>query len=264
MWKAELRWQPLMLNLVRVPLDTSLLAHWARSRGWVKRGGHYTTFDEGRALHHLIAEAFGPGVFSAFRLLVASRKAVGNLYAYSSWDAEALRTAAAAHAPPEHLAVLPPERIESKPMPSSWRTGQQLGFDLRTRPVRRLRRELAGRFREGAEVDAFLVHALRHSPDDPDAAAHERESVYLEWLAERLSPAATLVREHSRLARFRRVRVARTGKGPEGPDATIHGDLIVADPTKFATLLASGAGRHRAYGYGMLLLRPPNQRPLVR
>lgn len=257
----------MMLNLVRIPLDTSLLARWAGARGWVKRKRHHTTFDEGRALHHLITEALGPGVFSAFRLLVASRKTVGNLYAYSSFDADALRSAAATHALCEHLAVLQPEQIESKPMPTNWHAGQQLGFDLRMRPVRRLRTELAtphGQFRKGAEVDAFLVHALRHSPDAADAAAHARESVYLDWLAERLSPAATLVREQSRLARFRRVRVARTSEGPEGPDATIHGDFVVADPSEFSALLARGAGRHRAYGYGMLLLRPPNRRPLTR
>ena len=254
------------LNLVRASVDTNRLARWAGTRGWVQRKGQHTTFDEGRALHHLITEVLGPGVFKAFRLLVASRRTVGNLYAYSSLDAEALRSAAETHACPDHLAVLPPEQIQSKPMPPHWRVGQQLGFDVRARPVRRLRTELAsphGRFREGAEVDAFLVHALRRSPDIADAA-HKREAVYVEWLAEQLAPTATLVREDSRLTRFRRVRIARTGQGPEGPDATIHGNLIVADPSKFSALLARGAGRHRAYGYGMLLLRPPNQQPLTR
>ena len=252
------------LNLVRVPIDTSKLARWANVRGWVRRKGHHTTFDEGRALHHLVTEALGPSVFKAFRLLVASRKTVGNLYAYSLSDAEALRSATATHALPEHLAVLRPEQIESKPMPSNWQEGQQLGFDVRVRPVRRLRAEIEsshGRFGQGAEVDAFLVHALRQPPD---TAHGKRESVYLDWLAEQLAPAATLVRQHSRLARFRRVRVARSGQGPEGPDATIHGDLIIADADKFAGLLTRGAGRHRAYGYGMLLLRPPNRSPLTR
>ena len=250
------------LHLVRVPLDTSKLARWAHVRGWVRRKGHHTTFDEGRALHHLITEALGPGTFRTFRLLVASRKTLGNLYAYSLSDAEALRSLAAAQALPEHLALLCPQQIESKPMPSNWREGQQLGFDVRTRPVRRLHRELKspyGRFRQGAEIDAFLVHALRHPPDATDAGTGKRESIYLGWLAEQISPAATLVRERSRLARFRRVRVARTGQGPEGPDATIHGNLIITDAAKFAALLARGAGRHRAYGYGMLLLRPPNR-----
>ncbi len=257
------------MNLIRVPIDTSKLARWADVRGWVRRRGHHTTFDEGRALHHLVTEALGPGVFKAFRLLVASRRTVGNLYAYSLADAETLRSATAVHALPDHLAVLRPQQIESKPMPSNWHEGQQLGFDVRVRPVRRLRTEITssrGRFGQGAEVDAFLVDALRHSPEvtDANAGAEKRESTYLDWLAEQLAPAAVLVREHSRLVRFRRVRVARSGQGPEGPDATIHGDLIIADADRFAGLLARGAGRHRAYGYGMLLLRPANRSPLTR
>ena len=85
-----------------------------------------------------------------------------------------------------------------------------------------------------------------------------REAVYLDWLAERLAPAATLDRPASRLARFRRIRVARGDRGPEGPAATVHGTMTVTDPSAFARLLPHGVGRHRAYGYGMLLLRPPN------
>ena len=41
--------------------------------------------------------------------------------------------------------------------------------------------------------------------------------------------------------------------------ATVHGTMTVTDPAAFAQLLAHGVGRHRAYGYGMLLLRPANR-----
>jgi CRISPR system Cascade subunit CasE len=39
----------------------------------------------------------------------------------------------------------------------------------------------------------------------------------------------------------------------------VHGTLTVTDPTTFATCLARGVGRHVAYGYGMLMLRPPKK-----
>ena len=113
----------------------------------------------------------------------------------------------------------------------------------------------------GKEIDAFLLEALRRHPTAPGSMVKEnrtREAVYLDWLAERLAPAATLDRPASRLARFRRIRVARGDRGPEGPAATVHGTMTVTDPSAFARLLAHGVGRHRAYGYGMLLLRPPN------
>ena len=37
----------------------------------------------------------------------------------------------------------------------------------------------------------------------------------------------------------------------------LYGELEVTDPEAFNRLLATGIGRDKAYGYGMLLLRPP-------
>ena len=42
----------------------------------------------------------------------------------------------------------------------------------------------------------------------------------------------------------------------EGPDVGFSGVLVVHDGEKFARLLSHGVGRHTAFGYGMLLLRP--------
>ena len=42
----------------------------------------------------------------------------------------------------------------------------------------------------------------------------------------------------------------------EGPDAVMRGNITVTDSDAFTRLLSHGIGRHRAYGYGMLLLRP--------
>lgn len=259
------------LYLVRAPLDTAALAKWSGDRGWVSGRGGASAFDEGRALHHLVDEVFGPGTFRPFRLLVPPHRSRGSLYAYAESDADTLRDAAQTHAVPEHLKVLALDGLEDKPMPSNWRAGQRLGFDLRVRPVRRLRQNLEtpqGLLHQGAEVDAFLLEALRRHPETREGMAEDsraREGVYLAWLAERLAPAATLERESSTLARFQRTRVARGESGPngakglEGPDATIHGTLAIDDSAAFAELLARGVGRHRAYGYGMLLLRPPNK-----
>lgn len=251
------------LHLVRAPVSVRDLARWAGQRdvAWASRNGRGGAFDEGRALHHLLNEMLGPGALRPFRLLVPPRRTVGNLYAYSARDAETLRADAGAWAPPEHLSVLSPDGLESKLMPARWRAGQMLGFDLRARPVRRLSRNL-DKFRAGREVDAFVLEALRNHPKERLGMASDRrtrEAVYLDWLAHRIAPAAELNRAQSRLVRFRRVRAARKDTGSEGPDATIQGTLTVTDPTAFSGLLKRGVGRHRAYGYGMLLLRPPNR-----
>ena len=257
------------LHLVRVPLRIDALARWSGERGW---GGNRSggEFDEGRALHHLLVEAFGPGAVSCFRLLVAPGGAAGSLYLYSPQDADDLRDVAERFAGPEHLSVLPLSRLESKPVPGRWRAGQRLGFDVRIRPVRRLQREVEmfrGRMRRGAEIDAFLLEALRRHPGASGgmaAAGRTREVVYLDWLEERFHGAVALERTTCRLARFCHERVVRGGRGQQGPDVTIHGMLAVRDPAKFAAVLRRGVGRHRAYGYGMVLLRPPDLSSLER
>ena len=156
----------------------------------------------------------------------------------------------------------------SKRMPSHFKPGRRLGFDLRLRPVRRLRGDLAdpklGRaWSKGAEVDAFRLEVMRRFPSGwADSAAGRagvtRESVYAEWLCERFGNAVAV--EECRLVSVSRSRAVR-GKngGPEGPDVILHGTFAVANEETFARLLGNGVGRHRAYGYGMLLLRPSNR-----
>ena len=250
-----------VLRLIRIAIKMPALARWAADRGWVQRHG----FDEGRALHHLLSETFGKAVVQPFRLLVPPRTTVGNLYAYATVSLEDLRATAQAIALPETLAVLTLADLREKLMPAAWTAGQRLGFDLQTRPVRRLNSDIVNvktgcKFAKGAEVDAFLSHVLRAHPDAPAADNDAtREAVYLDWLAERLAGAADLHRTSTRLVRFQRSRIARGDAAPQGPDAVFHGTFAVADPEQFATLLANGVGRHRAYGYGMLLLRAPNQ-----
>ena len=196
-----------------------------------------------------------------FRLLVPPRSDAGSLYAYSVAPAAALRSMAAAIALPEHLAVLDLAQLQEKPMPTAWAIGQTLGFDLITRPTRRLNAPLGG-FAKGAELDAFLAHVLHAHPEAPSETQEaNREAIYLEWLGERFAGAARLLPDQSRLVQFQRTRVARGSAAVEGPEATFHGTVEITDPARFADLLARGVGRHRAYGYGMLLLRAPNRPP---
>ena len=88
----------------------------------------------------------------------------------------------------------------------------------------------------------------------------KREQVYAEWLSAKMtrSGGASLDVEATKLVSFQRTQSVRKlhTRHSEGPDAVMRGTLTVADPAAFAALLARGIGRHRAYGYGMLLLRP--------
>lgn len=257
------------LFMISLPLDLGDFRRWAALRS--------VALDEGRALHHLLSETFGKGALQPFRLMVARGARRGMLYAYTRQDAESLRQMAREVGMPEAVVVADPARIEAKEMPPTWREGRHLAFDVRIRPVRRLnsplegwsreeqRRQLKGQqgkgaFRKGSEVDAFLVARLRRYPEgmpdeEPDNAGLTREAIYRDWLAERLGGAAELCADKTRLAHFERTIIERNGR-IEGPDATLHGELTITDGAAFADLLASGLGRHTAYGYGMLLLRP--------
>lgn len=234
------------LHLVSLPIDLRHLRQWAARRG--------LGLDEGKVLHHLLTETFGRGALHPFRLMVAPRAARGTLYAYAQSDADALRRTARETGLPDALLICNPSSLASKAMPTIWNEGRHLGFDLRARPVRRLRRAM-GKFRKGAEVDAFLVEALRRFPEAPPKSdGVNREEVYREWLADRLAGAATV--PHVRVARLERDTTERGGSKLSGPDVTFHGRLVVTDGAVFADCLARGVGRHAAFGYGMLLLRP--------
>ncbi len=261
------------LHLIRLPISLSALAQWAASRnyGWTTRRDRKGSerdagFDEGCALHHLLVETFGNGVLHPFRMLVAAPGKQGHVYAYSRVDAATLLETAQACALPEVADVCDLTQLAAKSMPETWRSGRRLGFETRVRPVCRLMEPLphsSGKaFAKGAEVDVFLNEALRRFPEATSAeenmlkAGRSREAVYTDWLAKKFEGIATLA-PRVRLTRFVRSRAARTGRAPEGPDATLQGDLIVRDPLRFHESLAKGLGRHKAYGYGMLLLRPP-------
>jgi len=240
------------LHLVELPLQLAALHAWSGNR---EIGGG--SLDEGLALHHLLGEVFGPGTLRPFRLMVVPRAVRGTLYAYADRCADELRELACSVIGPAEEAVLPLDRLRSVPRPTeSWRTGMRLGFDLRTRPTVRLASDLETdrqRFSKGAELDAFLAETLRKDQARP------REAVYLDWLTARLAPAAELERNRTRMRSFQQSRGKRGGRSVEGPDVVFHGTLTIRDPHGFADMLVRGTGRHRAYGYGMLLLRPPQR-----
>ena len=248
------------LHLARIHLDLAELARWAGDRGWAS-AGRIEHYDEGAVLHHLLVESFGRRALQPFRLMAPPGERGANLYAYTQSDAEALQRISAAVSLPETADILDTARIRSKPVPSGWAAGQRLGFDVRLRPVVRQRKAKGGPVTKPCEIDAFLAEAGRNHPGDKAGmtrAGRGREEVYSSWLAARLEGAALL--ETVRLVRFRHNHAVRNGRIIEGPDAIIHGSLTIADPGIFRSALAGGIGRHRAYGYGMILLRPPDTR----
>lgn len=232
--------------------------------------------DPDHAMHCLLTECFGDLAPKPFRLIMPRGGSSGCLYGYGHAGADTLREAAQMYGDPLQCRIVT-EKLDSKPMPSEWQVGKRLGFDVRIRPVVRLQRDLdrvppdkLRIFREdlrngerefkprpGTECDAFQWEAVLHPKGGMNRS---REEVYAGWLSEKLGKngAASLELEQTKLVSFQRTRAIRKlrARSSEGPDAIMRGILIITDPGAFAELLGKGIGRHRSYGYGMLLLRP--------
>lgn len=236
--------------MIQAPLDAARLMRFSRQAGHRLSPGD----DFGYALHAWLAAVWGGSAPKPFRLLENRRG--HRLLAYSSQSAAELRDLAAAAAEPSAHAVCDWEALEDKKMPSAWQAGQRFAFEVRACPV----------IRRGRERDAFLA-ALDQAKEN-QLQPPGRVEVYLDWLERRFSDrpggrAAELIRDRLDLKGFRRVRTLRRsikgkpdGRIVERPDALFTGELVIRDPAGFADLLARGVGRHRAFGFGMLLLRP--------
>ena len=237
--------------------------------------------DPDHAMHCLLTECFGDLAPKPFRLIAPRAGSTWFLYGYGPAGANALRESLAICADPLQCRVVPADKLDSKPMPSSWHAGKRLGFDIRTRPVVRLLRDPSVRTvnspnvrlfkvrrskegeteiapRPGKECDAFQWEAMQYP--DKGGMERSREQVYAEWLSNQFERrgGARLDVEQTKLVSFQRTRAIRKlhTRHSEGPDAVMRGILTITDAEAFSSLLARGVGRHRSYGYGMLLLRP--------
>ena len=243
------------LQMIRADLDIREFHRWAGMRGLISRAA----FDEGFAMHCLLVESFGELTPKPFRVIMprVRGKRVGTLYGYSRYGSGSLRDAAALYCDPQQAKILPASRIDSKPMPAEWQSGKRLGFEVLLRPtIRRAR----GSDRAGKECDAFQAEAEKHGKG---MMPRTREEVYADWLRARLESRGATRLESATLAMFQRTRAVRKlhARPSEGPQAVMRGTLTISDPSEFGRLLANGIGRHKAYGYGMLLLRPPMATP---
>lgn len=239
------------LQMIRADIDIREFHRWAGARGLISRAA----FDEGFAMHCLLVESFGELAPKPFRVITPTTrgKRTGTLYGYAPCHAGDLRDAAATYCDPLQAKILPASRIDSKPMPSEWQSGKRLGFEVLLRPtIRRAR----GSAKAGSECDAFQAEAERH---DKGMMPRSREQVYTDWLKNRLESRGAAHLENATLAMFQRARAIRKlhGRPSEGPHALMRGTLTISEPAAFARMVAGGIGRHKAYGYGMLLLRPP-------
>lgn len=231
--------------MARMEVSPAALMRFASTQGLARADDD----GYGYSLHAWLAAMFGPLAPKPFRLMSGVSGGRRTLLAYSHDDGAALYEHAQCFADPAAFAALATDAVLTKPMPGVWRTGQKVGFEALTCPMTR---------KEDQEKDVYL-RALDRLGD----SAPSREQVFRDWFARQVSGAADPV--DLRIEAFGRARMIRKSHTPGGgrrlvemerPHAVFSGTLTVRNPEAFSCLLERGVGRHRAFGFGMLLLRP--------
>jgi CRISPR system Cascade subunit CasE len=251
--------------MIDMHLDSAKLMRFAHMHG------HPLAPDEdfGYAAHAWLAAALGDMSPQPFRLF--ERRDGLHLLGYAHHGASELCDHAQTFAEPMATEVCRWVSVAGKSMPDIWKEGRRLGFEIRVCPVSRKERER----------DVFLSALDRAKASG--ATPPLREKVYLDWLVQRMraatapggnffdvggeshKPVVEFLPAQISVVGFRRVKVLRHNrrrghsnkKAVERPDVIFSGDLVIRNAKEFGVLLKRGVGRHRAFGFGMLLLRPP-------
>lgn len=234
------------LHMIELLPDVSALFRFLKNKGMYRHG---IEKDPGYAVHTWLKTAFGDRAPQPFRLLLKPGRPT-RILGYTAVDGDELAKRVSQFAEPSVFLVCRPEHISSRRLPDTWSSGQRLGFQVLCCPISR---------RNGIEKDVFLAQADRQGKD----AGLLRSVVYEAWLRDHLK--TTVDVEAIQLDGFRlrrHIRGTHPQAGERGwrsmlrPEALFSGQLVVRHEQGFEELLSRGIGRHRAFGYGMLLLRP--------
>ena len=230
------------LHLMKAKLNMVNLARYAAEQGHS---------DPDRTAHCLMIESFGkcqtPRPF-VIKTMLHNGVLHGTVLAYTPLAADELQKAAERHQKLAHAAVMDPTGIATTEVPEHWTKGQTLQFEVRVRPTKRS----SSRDMEhpNSERDIYLAAGKNTS----------RAEVYYKWISGMMQRQGALsaAPESMTMTQFamRDTQRQRSSKRTKGPDATIRGAAVVVDPERVKSALIDGMGRHKGYGYGMLLLRP--------
>lgn len=259
------------LHLIRMVLDRRAAARVAPRRG---------SWDEGYALHAALCRVFAdspdePATVPLRTFAIddtCGRSSSRELYllGYSEQPIDELR---AALGDGGELV----RGMDGRSMPSI-AAGTTITFRLRAIPVVRTKnvpprgappkKDKHGRPRS-REVDAFLASRFdswtERPPDEGrpfERSEREwaaREEAYRGWMVNQtqVDGEPSIQLEDITLESYRRARLHRRGGSDTvAPDAILTGRLVVRDADAFRRVLTRGIGRHRAFGYGMLRVRP--------
>lgn len=241
------------LYMVKMEMAQPDLMRLGRERGLPMR-----EVDLGYLVHCLLGELFGDDAPAPFDIRSASGRTL-EVLAYTTSTKEALRRHADTFAEPGRHEVLKWPRLRQKTMPEKWPENGVLGFEIRVCPVVRAASDTE-HYSQGSEVDAFLTWCAE-SAEDEDVPG--REEIYRDWLADQLERRGGAQLLDAEMTKFRLRKLTRRTHGSSRksrvftrPDARFSGRFRIVEPARLSDMLEAGIGRHRSFGFGMVLLRP--------
>ena len=240
------------LYMIQCTIEPKAFMAFAREQGLDSGRGE---LDLGYIGHAWLKAAFGglaPGRWRLFMPGPMQRQSMpARILAYSDHPAEALVDQLARFGPPSVEAVCSTGAIQGKILPQEWPTNRNYAFEALCCPVGR-------KARQGTEKDVFLL-AAEQLPEE----RLERGQVYQDWFKTRAEAVEGIQILKVDVSAFRLVKVMRkTQDNPRKPrqavrpQAEFRGILRANGDHGLLALLRQGVGRHRAFGFGMILLRP--------
>ncbi len=234
-------------HLVSFSLDPVALMSLSVARKTIPPSG-----DLGYVIHQTLVETFGEAAPKPFHLLEKGFKVL----AYSRHPAHDLVDIGLEHGRKGggwelSSRALGFPTLDGAAIPNPWLPAKRCQFSVRARPVVRLSH--AKERGLPRECDVFL-HAVSNKPKESEAWL-DRQTVYLSWFGDQVAKSGAKLGQ-VQIARMTRTQVYRKGAASlDGPDVTFTGSLEVNDSALFNEFVLRGVGRHRAFGFGMLLLR---------
>ena len=241
------------LYMIRIQLDAFNVYSLGR-----KRKLPINRSDPGYLLHCYLMELFGENAPTSFSVVSSEGRWI-TLLGYGPLPAEHLKIAAQQKAVEHVYSGCRWDTFDSKAVPNLWEPNQLIDFEVRVCPVVRMAGE-SSRHRKGAEVDVFLAKCWEI--DDPSVFI-DRYAIYRDWFLKQIESNACVSVTQISVKSFKRSQLLRRDHEQirkshilEKPDVTICGSFVVTDPDNFSCLVKRGIGRHRNFGFGMLLLKP--------
>lgn len=239
-----------MLHLLRYEVDKAKLEEFARRTG-------RPSWDTGYIMHAHQSALFGQErVLRPFSIGEATSGCYPVL-GYAESDAATLVGQIEAFGDPEAYGCIRRREggtlLDSKPLPEKWSTGLRVAFRVKVNPTVHAE-DTKGKRRE---MDHFqYLRGKGVEVDRPTAYADWAEQRFVEEVSgARLDEVDTVSSGVTVVCRYTQDKVRKqvTGRMTE---AVLEGICTIIEPIAFSNFLRTGVGRKRAFGYGMMQLRP--------